>query len=87
LSLSAVVQGVGYVIAGFGVLACGWLHTRAGTWQLPLLLVLAILLGQVISGHVSVSHRATVIPFRLRARQIIPEVPLLPPRDIPEVGA
>jgi len=91
LSLSAVVQGVGYVIAGFGVLACGWLHTRTGSWQLPLALVLVILLGQVASGHLSVSHRATVIPFprrfTLRPPRIIPEVPLRPPRDIPEVGA
>ncbi|TCO48812.1 CP family cyanate transporter-like MFS transporter [Actinocrispum wychmicini] len=55
-TLSAVVQGVGYVIAGFSVLACGWLHTETGTWRAPLLLVLVILLGQVVSGHLAVSH-------------------------------
>lgn len=54
--LSAVVQGVGYLIAGFGVLVCGWLHTETGTWRAPLLLVLAILLGQVVSGHLAASH-------------------------------
>ncbi|WP_328616899.1 MFS transporter [Amycolatopsis sp. NBC_00355] len=92
LSLSAVVQGVGYVVAGFGVLACGWLHTHTGGWRMPLLLVLAILLGQVLSGHLSVSRRATVIPFPYRfplrpRRGLIPEVPLRPPREIPDVGA
>jgi CP family cyanate transporter-like MFS transporter len=62
LALSAVVQGVGYVIAGFGVLACGWLHTQTGAWRTPLLLVLAILLGQVWSGHIAVSRRAPAPP-------------------------
>ena len=32
-ALSAVVQGAGYVLAGFGVLACGWLHTYTGTCE------------------------------------------------------
>ncbi|MFI5586161.1 MFS transporter [Amycolatopsis sp. NPDC051758] len=85
LSLSAVVQGVGYVIAGFGVLACGWLHTHTGSWRTPLVLVLVILLAQVLSGHISVVHRAVVIPLTLR--RVVPDVTLRPPRDIPDVGA
>jgi CP family cyanate transporter-like MFS transporter len=79
LSLSAVVQGVGYVIAGFGVLACGWLHTQSGTWKTPLLLVLAILAGQIFSGHAAVSRGTSMLPvsrtFTLRR-----------PRNAPEVG-
>jgi CP family cyanate transporter-like MFS transporter len=78
---------VGYVIAGFGVLACGWLHTHTGSWRVPLLLVLAILAGQVLSGHLSVWHRDVVIPFPRRPQRVIPEVPLLPRQDIPDVGA
>jgi CP family cyanate transporter-like MFS transporter len=79
LSLSAMVQGVGYLIAGFGVLACGWLHTYTGSWQTPLLLVLAILLGQVGSGHLAVSRRTSASPVSL---------PLAVRRqgDAPEVG-
>ena len=66
-NLSAVVQGVGYVIAGFGVLACGWLHTQTGTWRAPLLLVLAILLGQIVSGHAqSLNSRQVVTPSLAR---------------------
>ncbi|MEU5263073.1 MFS transporter [Amycolatopsis sp. NPDC021455] len=83
LALSAVVQGVGYVIAGFGVLACGWLHTHTGAWRTPLLLVLAILLGQVYSGHTAVTRRTP-------APRVTPPVtpPLAVPRqgDVPEVG-
>jgi CP family cyanate transporter-like MFS transporter len=80
LALSAVVQSVGYVIAGFGVLACGWLHTRTGTWQTPLLLVLAILLGQVLSGHATVADPApAATPLRDRLA--------LRPQETPEVGA
>ncbi len=80
LSLSAMVQGVGYVIAGFGVLACGWLHTHTGTWQTPLLLVLAILLGQITSGHVAVTRRTTP------ASTVVHTIPVRPKGNAPEVG-
>ncbi|EOD69835.1 CP family cyanate transporter [Amycolatopsis vancoresmycina DSM 44592] len=79
LSLSAVVQGFGYLIAGFGVLACGWLHTSTGTWQTPLLLVLAVLLGQILSGHAAVSRRTT-------APLVAPPLSLPRQGDAPEVG-
>jgi CP family cyanate transporter-like MFS transporter len=78
LALSATVQGVGYVIAGFGVLACGWLHTYTGAWRTPLLLVLAILLGQVLSGHATVSRRSSTSPT--------PRTLALPQGNVPEVG-
>lgn len=77
LSLSAVVQGFGYLIAGFAVLACGWLHTGTGTWRMPLLLVLAVLAGQVLSGHFAVSRRTTTLvapPLSLPRQGGAPEV-------------
>ena len=79
VALSAVVQGVGYVIAGFGVLACGWLHTQTGTWRTPLLLVLAILIAQVYSGHAAVTRRTATatVPHPLVVRR---------PGNVPEVG-
>ncbi|WP_284746395.1 MFS transporter [Amycolatopsis sp. RTGN1] len=79
LALSAGVQGVGYVIAGFGVLACGWLHTYTSSWRTPLMLVLGILLGQVISGHLSVTGRTPKLP-------VPGPLVVLPPRNAPEVG-
>ncbi|WP_370964104.1 MFS transporter [Amycolatopsis sp. cg9] len=87
LSLSAVVQGVGYVIAGFGVLACGWLHTYTGAWRTPLLLVLAVLVGQVASGHAAVTRRtlASLVPRPLFVRRPRPLF-VRRPDDAPEVG-
>ncbi|MEV4312563.1 MFS transporter [Actinocrispum sp. NPDC049592] len=49
--LSALVQGYGYLLAGVCVLACGWLHWQTGTWRAPLVLALAVLLGQIVSGY------------------------------------
>ncbi len=79
LALSTVVQGVGYPLAGFGVLACGWLHTDTGTWRTPLLLVLTILLGQILSGHVAVTRWTT-------AAQVSRALVVQPPGNAPEVG-
>jgi CP family cyanate transporter-like MFS transporter len=81
VALSAVVQGAGYVIAGFGVLLCGWLHTGTGTWRTPLLLVLAVLLGQMVSGHIAVFRRG---PAPAAAA---PPVAVHPQDDAPEVAA
>lgn len=53
-ALSAMVQGVGYAIAGVGALVCGLLHSFTGTWPLPLVFVLIILCGQMVSGVVAV---------------------------------
>lgn len=79
LALSATVQGVGYLIAGFGVLACGWLHTFTGTWRTPLLLVLAILLGQVVSGHLATFRRSSAAPA-------LPKTLAVPRENLPELG-
>nr|WP_042177978.1 MFS transporter [Kibdelosporangium sp. MJ126-NF4]CEL12894.1 putative integral membrane transporter [Kibdelosporangium sp. MJ126-NF4]CTQ98578.1 putative integral membrane transporter [Kibdelosporangium sp. MJ126-NF4] len=49
-ALSALVQGAGYLIAGVGALVCGLLHSATGTWRIPLLLILALLGGQIIAG-------------------------------------
>jgi CP family cyanate transporter-like MFS transporter len=62
-ALSALVQGAGYIIAGAGALLCGLLHSLTGTWQVPLLLILVLLCGQMLAGS-----RATQPP-------VIPEIP------------
>ncbi|WP_410612551.1 MFS transporter [Amycolatopsis sp. lyj-109] len=96
VALSAVVQGVGYVIAGFGVLVCGWLHTGTGTWRMPLLLVLAVLLGQMVSGHIAVFRRAPAptIPapraappaLAVRPQEGAPEATVRPQEGAPEAA-
>lgn len=49
-ALSSMVQGIGYAIAGATALACGLLHSATQAWEWPLLGLLVILCGQIISG-------------------------------------
>jgi CP family cyanate transporter-like MFS transporter len=49
-ALSSMVQGIGYAIAGATALFCGLLHSSTGTWDWPLLALLVILCGQIVSG-------------------------------------
>lgn len=48
--LSAVVQGVGYLIAAAGTFLFGLLGSISGNWQVSLYLIIAITFVQVISG-------------------------------------
>lgn len=45
--LSGMAQAVGYLIAFFGPLGTGWLHETTGTWDLPLLIMLVLMIGNV----------------------------------------
>jgi len=47
-SLSAMAQSVGYGIGAAGPFMCGWLHDLYGGWQVPLALLLASAVLQVI---------------------------------------
>ena len=49
-ALSSMVQGIGYAIAGATALFCGLLHSSTGTWDWPLLALLVVLCGQIVSG-------------------------------------
>ncbi|MGH3880788.1 MAG: MFS transporter [Actinophytocola sp.] len=49
-ALSAMVQGIGYAIAGATALACGLLHSSTQTWEWPLLALLIVLCGQILTG-------------------------------------
>jgi CP family cyanate transporter-like MFS transporter len=49
-ALSGMVQGLGYLIAGVGALACGLVHSITGGWQAPLAMALVVLCGQVWCG-------------------------------------
>ncbi|RSM77330.1 MFS transporter [Kibdelosporangium aridum] len=53
-ALSAMVQGGGYLIAGVGALACGLVHTITQSWQVSLVMVLAVLCGQACAGLIVV---------------------------------
>jgi CP family cyanate transporter-like MFS transporter len=51
--LSALSQGVGYLVAASGPLLVGALRDATGSWQVPLLLLLGLLVPQVACGLVA----------------------------------
>jgi CP family cyanate transporter-like MFS transporter len=55
--LSAMSQGLGYLIAATGPLLVGVLHSVTGGWQVPLLLLLALLVPQAVFGAGSARAR------------------------------
>jgi MFS transporter, CP family, cyanate transporter len=59
-SLSAFAQGAGYLVAATGPLLLGFLHTVTGGWTVPVLALLGVALGQLISGWLA--GRALTVP-------------------------
>jgi CP family cyanate transporter-like MFS transporter len=49
-SLSAFVQGIGYLIASLGPLLIGFLHTATGGWSVPVVVLLVLCIPQVVTG-------------------------------------
>jgi len=50
-ALSTVAQSAGYLLATVGPFGMGLLHSATGSWLLPLILLLAVALGQIVVGH------------------------------------
>ncbi|MCX6498992.1 MAG: MFS transporter [Arthrobacter sp.] len=50
-ALSTLAQSVGYLLATIGPFGMGLLHGATGSWTLPLVLLLAVAVGQVVVGH------------------------------------
>jgi CP family cyanate transporter-like MFS transporter len=50
-ALSTVAQSVGYLLATVGPFGMGLLHSATGAWTLPLVLLLAVALGQIAVGQ------------------------------------
>jgi len=49
-SLSGMGQSVGYLIAAFGPIVVGILHDATGSWEVPLLVLLAVTVGIFVTG-------------------------------------
>lgn len=50
-ALSTVAQSAGYLLATLGPFGMGLLHNATSAWLLPLLLLLAVAVGQIAVGH------------------------------------
>ncbi len=55
--LSGFSQAVGYLVAGTGPLLIGLLHTATGGWTIPLVILLTVAAGQMISGVLAGRNR------------------------------
>jgi CP family cyanate transporter-like MFS transporter len=61
-SLSALAQGVGYVVAALGPLAVGLLHTATGGWGVPVLVLLVATVAELVFGLLAVRPRQVPAP-------------------------
>lgn len=48
--VSTMAQGFGYLFAGLGPIGLGWLHTITGSWSVPLIALVVLLVFQLIIG-------------------------------------
>lgn len=55
--LSSMAQGFGYVLAATGPVALGALHDASGTWTVPLIVLLAMLVPQLLFGMAAARNR------------------------------
>ncbi|MFJ3339191.1 CynX/NimT family MFS transporter [Streptomyces sp. NPDC086766] len=56
--LSAMAQGIGYLIASFGPMLFGLLHDAAGGWRISLTMLLAVMALQMLVGALAGRNRS-----------------------------
>ena len=69
-SLSAFAQGIGYLIASLGPLVIGFLHTATGGWTVPLIVLLAVVTAQLLTGWLA--GRALTVPTGPELSRVAP---------------
>ena len=69
-SLSAFAQGIGYLIASLGPLVIGFLHTATGGWTVPLIVLLAVVTAQLLTGWLA--GRALTVPAGPELSRVAP---------------
>jgi CP family cyanate transporter-like MFS transporter len=67
-SLSAFSQAAGYLVASTGPLLLGFLHAVTGSWTVPVLALLGVAVGQLISGWLAGRARTLAAPVPVPAR-------------------
>jgi CP family cyanate transporter-like MFS transporter len=57
--MSTLAQSVGYLLATAGPFGMGLLHSATGGWTVPLVLLLAIALAQIVVTHLLTGKKMT----------------------------
>jgi CP family cyanate transporter-like MFS transporter len=60
--VSTMVQGTGYLVAGFGPLALGALHSLTGGWVVPIVALIVLLVPQLMTGVAASRQRHVLSP-------------------------
>lgn len=55
--VSTMAQGIGYLLAGFGPLALGALHSITGGWAVPVITLIVLLIPQLLTGAAASRER------------------------------
>ncbi len=55
--VSTMAQGIGYLLAGFGPLALGALHSVTGGWAVPVITLIVLLIPQLLTGAAASRER------------------------------
>jgi CP family cyanate transporter-like MFS transporter len=76
-ALSSMVQGIGYAIAGATALGIGLLHSATHVWEWPLIALMLVLCGQVLTG-VAAGLPVTIRSGPRVAQLMFPPAPAIP---------
>jgi MFS transporter, CP family, cyanate transporter len=60
--VSTMAQGFGYLLASLGPIGIGLLHTASGNWTVPLIVLGALLVPQLIAGALASRERYVLTP-------------------------
>jgi CP family cyanate transporter-like MFS transporter len=60
--VSTMAQGFGYLLASLGPIGIGAVHTASGSWTVPLVVLAALLVPQLIAGVLASRERQVLAP-------------------------
>lgn len=67
--VSTMAQGIGYLFAGMGPVGMGWLHASTGSWTVPIIALLVMLVFQLVVG--ALASRDRYVGARAPARTVV----------------
>ncbi|MDX6421403.1 MAG: transporter, family, cyanate transporter [Trebonia sp.] len=67
--VSTMAQGFGYLLASLGPIAVGAIHAASGSWTVPLVVLAALLVPQLVAGVLASRERQVLAPYENTASQ------------------